>query len=71
MRLKRAAFSGGLPAAVCAGVLTVGEAALILVVDDEPDILSLNRLILEREGGGHHRGRRVDAIQKRWTSPRT
>ncbi len=41
------------------------EAALILVVDDEPDILSLNRLILEREGWRVvTAGDGVDAIQK-------
>ena len=41
------------------------EAALILVVDDEPDILSLNRLILEREGWQViTAGDGVDAIQK-------
>jgi two-component system cell cycle response regulator len=43
----------------------VPEAALILVVDDEPDILSLNRLILEREGWQViTAGDGVDAIQK-------
>jgi len=43
----------------------VNEAALILVVDDEPDILSLNRLILEREGWQViTAGDGVDAIQK-------
>ena len=41
------------------------EPALILVVDDEPDILSLNRLILEREGWQViTAGDGVDAIQK-------
>jgi len=43
----------------------VTEAALILVVDDEPDILSLNRMILEREGWQViTAGDGVDAIQK-------
>ena len=41
------------------------ETPLILVVDDEPDILSLNRLILEREGWQViTAGDGVDAIQK-------
>jgi len=41
------------------------EAPLILVVDDEPDILSLNRIILEREGWRViTSGDGVDAIQK-------
>jgi two-component system, cell cycle response regulator len=45
--------------------VTVTEEALILVVDDEPDILSLNRLILEREGWRViTAGDGVDAIQK-------
>ncbi len=40
-------------------------APLILVVDDEPDILSLNRMILEREGWQViTSGDGVDAIQK-------
>lgn len=43
----------------------MSEAALILVVDDEPDILNLNRLILEREGWQViTAGDGVDAIQK-------
>ena len=43
----------------------MSEAPLILVVDDEPDILSLNRLILEREGWQViTSGDGVDAIQK-------
>jgi two-component system cell cycle response regulator len=41
------------------------DAPLILVVDDEPDILGLNRLILEREGWQVvTSGDGVDAIQK-------
>jgi two-component system cell cycle response regulator len=41
------------------------EPAVILVVDDEPDILSLDRLILEREGWQViTSGDGVDAIQK-------
>jgi two-component system cell cycle response regulator len=43
----------------------VPQTPLILVVDDEPDILSLNRLILEREGWQViTSGDGVDAIQK-------
>jgi diguanylate cyclase (GGDEF)-like protein len=43
----------------------VAEAPLILVVDDEPDILGLNRIILEREGWQViTSGDGVDAIQK-------
>src|SRR5512134_1107711 len=41
------------------------DTPLILVVDDEPDILSLNRIILEREGWQViTSGDGVDAIQK-------
>jgi len=43
----------------------MAETPLILVVDDEPDILSLNRIILEREGWQViTSGDGVDAIQK-------
>ena len=43
----------------------MAEPFLILVVDDEPDILSLNRTILEREGWQViTSGDGVDAIQK-------
>ncbi len=45
--------------------MTVEEPPLVLVVDDEPDILSLHRIILEREGWQViTSGDGVDAIQK-------